>query len=849
MNIKFKSLLLSIVFFVLLGSIVFLLLPFLATSYLLPHFLDTLPIHHKEVQITQLTHNNVSGRVYLSGKDRVLLTVPRFNIKYSYKDLLKRQLQSLEIEGASLEATLKDGKLSFDEIELQTANTSSSGNSDFLFPINLESLILKNCHLVIHRSSSEKTHLIIDAELTIQLQKMRKGYHLNSGKGMVAFSGVTPLTLHFSIEQSATGYDISIEGKAFSIAKLIDPFSQIDDIKGSALFNIQSSLDTSPLRLADFNIHISLLEFLLRHRNVDLKNRSQHQPTTIKIHGNSHSAEYSLNGLSVYYSQKVSMQAKGMISKSSQMVHTAGTLKLIPEGSEDAENILALPVLSSFTAELFPPQKYFKASLQFQTFGEDNFRFNHHTTELLAAPLHVTIHGTKEKKGSSLNLTLESQDISINNNEFSFHLPQFQLLGYLQESNGSFEGRISGSLPEINYLNTTISLRDIEFLYPLRYPLSMDSADEGIFNIKKIHAFTTNIASLTINSISTSKGLNFSGTIDNQHIQEMQLQFSGEIDRDLNLDAKYSLSPTTFSSGLLPATLPFPESLDVEGELALQGTFSYKNRKPGGTLSGSFSQGKLTMEDKNLTIAGINLDLHLPDLPKIGSSPSQRFTVETIDFGSFHITDGHIRYRLEDPSNLFIEKSRFSWCKGKIESGSMRLSTKKPAFETTLYCDRLSFSELLSQFNITDTEGEGSLNGKLPIFLSDSGLNVDGGFLFSTPGKSGIIKFNNTSLIMDSMPTVDKAGYLDYSVQALENFAYNWTKLTFSHRGDDLLLAMQIDGKPAEPLLFSFQQGQMIQSSKGPGIQHPIRLDVNFIFPLNDMFKYGHNIQSIMENM
>jgi len=32
-------------------------------------------------------------------------------------------------------------------------------------------------------------------------------------------------------------------------------------------------------------------------------------------------------------------------------------------------------------------------------------------------------------------------------------------------------------------------------------------------------------------------------------------------------------------------------------------------------------------------------------------------------------------------------------------------------------------------------------------------------------------------------------------MQALENFSYNWTKLTFNSQEDDLLIKMQIDGK------------------------------------------------------
>lgn len=125
----------------------------------------------------------------------------------------------------------------------------------------------------------------------------------------------------------------------------------------------------------------------------------------------------------------------------------------------------------------------------------------------------------------------------------------------------------------------------------------------------------------------------------------------------------------------------------------------------------------------------------------------------------------------------------------------------------------------------------------------------DNGFLFSTPGNNGIVRFSNTAMLRQGMPDMGKAAYLEYSLQAMENFSYNWTKLTFNSIDEDLLIKMQIDGKPASPLPYGYSQGQLVPQKQGPGIQHPIRLDVNFHLPFAQMFKYGQSLQKIMENM
>jgi len=141
------------------------------------------------------------------------------------------------------------------------------------------------------------------------------------------------------------------------------------------------------------------------------------------------------------------------------------------------------------------------------------------------------------------------------------------------------------------------------------------------------------------------------------------------------------------------------------------------------------------------------------------------------------------------------------------------------------------------------------LNGRLPVKISKQGVVFDDGFLFSTPGDSGIVRFNDTTQLRRGIPDISNSTYLDYSMKALENFAYNWTKLSFNSKNDDLLITMQLDGKPADPLPFGYNNGRIVPSDQGPGLQHPIRLDVNFRIPMQALLQYGRNIQSIMEKM
>ena len=326
----------------------------------------------------------------------------------------------------------------------------------------------------------------------------------------------------------------------------------------------------------------------------------------------------------------------------------------------------------------------------------------------------------------------------------------------------------------------------------------------------------------------------------------LRLRFAGSTSLENPLALDFTVPPVRITEKSLPRLVKLPKGLTLNGRLQGRGNFSIAAPGPTGSVTLSLADASLDLAEQNVHLQEIESTLTLPALPGLASLPSQELRIGSLGLGNLKFTDGRIRYRVEDSLSLFIEKSRFTWCGGKVESGSLRISPDKPELATTLYCDRLQFTDLLGQLGISDAEGKGSLNGRLPILFDGRRLSFEDGFLFSTPGDGGIVRFGNTELLQQGLPQTGQAAHLDYSMQAMENFAYNWTKLTFASDGDDLRITMQIDGKPANPLPFGYRSGQLVKVTTGSGIQHPIRLDVNFHLPFAQMFKYGQSIQQMM---
>jgi hypothetical protein len=88
---------------------------------------------------------------------------------------------------------------------------------------------------------------------------------------------------------------------------------------------------------------------------------------------------------------------------------------------------------------------------------------------------------------------------------------------------------------------------------------------------------------------------------------------------------------------------------------------------------------------------------------------------------------------------------------------------------------------------------------------------------------------------------------LEIAREALKDYNFEWAKLTISTEGEDMLLKLQLDGKPARTLPFAFRKDigsfARVDGQAGGSKFQGIRLDVNFRLPLNKILQYKSIIQ------
>ncbi len=802
MKKTFHSLITLPVLIVLGSLLLFLSLPYLFDLYLAPRLISDLPFPVKELSISRLTPWRIRGTLTLAETDRPILSIPRFELCYTPSSLFQKKFTGLLLDSASIRLDMLEGHLVIHGLnDLSTPDSpdkQEQNSSSFLQSLAVEKIYLKNCSITLQRVGQKPVISIVDSQFSLDFsQQPRNKINLSafsSLTGQVTARGDLSFTGEVGLELAGSGYKVHLLLQAPDSAQLVTLFlPKVKNVQltGGLFLDAQAYFDQSLSGITGYQVTLTAPHFQLRQNNIIFANNSADTPVTLQVTGGTHKAEYALAGVVLVQPERISLDLKG---------------------------------------EMEIPERKFSG-------------ISHIISERTNSGATLSFNGNNRQSEIRLSYELAGEAFNIKD---SFSVSSFKAEGDVAIDGPSIKAELHSLIPEINFKKNETTLLNLSLHLPFQYPFPANGT-KGEMNIEEIRYQKSNSGKLHATLLPTPEGITFTTLFTAPFIPGMQLSCDGSAGMAMNAAIHCRLPETHFDSATFPGSIPLPKGLLINGKLAAEGEFHVTDKVPAGNLAISYRDGTLTYNENKLS--KINVDVVLPRLPLLQSSPGQLCTIGSLDFGKVKLDNAGINFRIENGQSIFLEKIQTDWCGGKLETGSFTLAGDMNELKTTLYCDRLGFSELLAQFGINQTESKGSLNGRIPLVVNKRGVFFEDGFLFSTPGDSGIVRFNDTSQIRQSIPDMGKSAYLDYSVKALENFQYNWTKLTFNSRQDDLFIAMQLDGKPARPLPFGYKDGQIVPESKGPGIQHPIRLDVNFRLPLRDLFHYGKNIQFFMENM
>jgi len=293
------------------------------------------------------------------------------------------------------------------------------------------------------------------------------------------------------------------------------------------------------------------------------------------------------------------------------------------------------------------------------------------------------------------------------------------------------------------------------------------------------------------------------------------------------------------------------DGVNIDGNIGGEGRLSLTGAGSLFTVTADLHDLTLVDANHSLVVSKINGSVPAEILPqfRIASSPL-RF--QDLLVGDYGFADGEVVFQLESTKKILLEKARVKWCNGVIRAMAVRFGLDDETISADLYCDRINLAQLLEKFGVNRASGEGRVSGRIPIFMEGKKIHFDDGFLYSTPGKGGHIALGDSKMLTAGVP-VDSPHYLqlDFAGEALKDFRYDWVKVGMSSEGDDVLMSMNMYGRPAKPLPFRYDASKgifkrlLVQSAGG--IDQPIQLDVNFRIPFNELLGYGKSFKQVFE--
>jgi len=400
----------------------------------------------------------------------------------------------------------------------------------------------------------------------------------------------------------------------------------------------------------------------------------------------------------------------------------------------------------------------------------------------------------------------------------------------------------------------TLQAEGIRVRIPVSWPPEKSSG-KGMVSVSGIKWQERSLGSVA--AVVKQKGLGFmvTGTHVSNLLEDLTAHFSGQVypesenSGETFVDLKipdYQTAGKIDMGTFAPAAM----GLRIGGVLGVSGRLA---KIPGGlkvSLTTTVKEGGVFHEEKGFSVTGIDTALKISDLLEKRSDSRQIMRFDSAQMGELKMGAGKVEFQLESPGVLLIEKSSFEWCGGLVDAHALRISPEQDDYQLVLYCDRLILHRILEQFGAVQAEGTGTLNGKIPIRFKEGRLRFDDGFLYSSPGQGGTIRLTGTEILTAGIPkNTVQYNQLELAREALKDYTYKWVKLRLTTEGETLLLRMQMDGKPANPLPFVYDKdiGGFIKveaGSKGSVFQG-ISLDVNFRLPLDRILTYKDILNNI----
>ncbi|MEW6428358.1 MAG: YdbH domain-containing protein [Thermodesulfobacteriota bacterium] len=386
----------------------------------------------------------------------------------------------------------------------------------------------------------------------------------------------------------------------------------------------------------------------------------------------------------------------------------------------------------------------------------------------------------------------------------------------------------------------------------LSWPMGQGAA--GSLAVAGLKKGKRKLGSLRLALAGGEKQVSVSGRLSTTVADGLTLAISGEIPMvdgmPVNAALRFAATEHSFAT-LDGGRPPLLGGLDGSGRVDARGSAAIDSCGTKMTFAVSIRDGKLGYPEKKLAVEGLAGGIVLQALPELRSEPAE-FTFSGLHFGDYRFTGGRALIRLDSAERILVEDGEVGWCSGTVGLHGIRIDTAAGSVRAGLSCNRLNLAQLLTQLGVGQVTGDGTVSGRIPFEIDRGRVRFGEGYLQSSPDGGGSIRLETGTLLTSGLvPGTPQFLQLDFAGEALRDFRYDWAKLQLHSEGKEAVLALTIHGRPARPLPFRYDGGtgtfRRLSVAGSGGIDQPIRLDVNFRIPFDELLGYGTTIRKVLD--
>jgi hypothetical protein len=406
-----------------------------------------------------------------------------------------------------------------------------------------------------------------------------------------------------------------------------------------------------------------------------------------------------------------------------------------------------------------------------------------------------------------------------------------------------------------SHTSARVEVSGISGGFPLVWPLR-DTGATGALTAQSVAVKGMPLGSAKISIRPVEKGGNFSGAFVSTAFPGFALNAKGawraEGKNGPELDATIQ-APAYNPPGGFPLAQfkALPQGLSAGGTVTAEGGFRLSRAGFSGSAALGIDNGWLDYPASGAFVRDVKGHVRFPALPAPASAPGQTLAFQSAGIGKFAFGKGEIRFHLESGEALFIEEARAEYSGGTLRLDAARIAKGEGGFKSALFCDRLRLAGVLAQTGGMEAEGDGTVSGRVPFEAGKNGLRFGRAFLYSAPGEGGKLRVTGAKALAEALPEgAAQRAQVDFARAALEDYDYDWAKITLEMKGNDLAASLTMNGKPANVLPFmpSQEHGGFVRVRTGEaGARFQgVRFDLNFTLPLDEALRYGKGARGVM---